>query len=192
MSSIACSTARRSLKNRFPHRPERCSDPNRFDTTHVSGDTRAIGDLEPSRKFSPEKIPQRLSAVLDGYRSQMGNPMRNTKRRLAVATTCLLLFGATACSSSGSKSSSTTTVGTSTPAALTIQNTSFGAASATAGTQFTIANKDTATHTVTDDAGSFDVRVSGGGTATLTIPKAGTYKIHCKIHSSMHGTITVA
>ena len=32
----------------------------------------------------------------------------------------------------------------------------------------------------------------GGGTATLTIPKAGTYKIHCKIHASMHGTITVA
>ena len=27
---------------------------------------------------------------------------------------------------------------------------------------------------------------------TLTIPKAGTYKIHCKIHASMHGTITVA
>lgn len=118
--------------------------------------------------------------------------MSNTKRRLAVIAACLLPFSATACSSSGSKSSSTTTVGSSAPAALTIQNTSFGAASVTAGTQFTIANNDTATHTVTDDAGSFDVRVSGGGTATLTIPKSGTYKIHCKIHSSMHGTITVA
>jgi plastocyanin len=36
------------------------------------------------------------------------------------------------------------------------------------------------------------VRVAGGGTETLTIPKAGTYAIHCKIHASMHGTITVA
>lgn len=45
---------------------------------------------------------------------------------------------------------------------------------------------------MTDDAGSFNVQVPGGGTATLVIPAAGTYKIHCNIHGSMHGTITVA
>ena len=118
--------------------------------------------------------------------------MSNTTRRLAFAAACLLAVTATACSSSGSKSSATTTAGSSAPAALTIENTSFGAASVTAGTQFTIQNKDSARHTVTDDAGSFDISVPGGGTAPLTIPKAGTYKIHCNIHASMHGTITVA
>ncbi|MGZ4807404.1 MAG: cupredoxin domain-containing protein [Ilumatobacteraceae bacterium] len=118
--------------------------------------------------------------------------MSNTMRRLALASACLLAFTATACSSSGTKSSATTTAAATGPVGLTIQNTSFGTSSVTAGTAFTIENKDTATHTVTDDAGSFDVRVSGGSTASLTIPKAGTYKIHCKIHSSMHGTITVA
>ena len=119
--------------------------------------------------------------------------MSTTTRRLAFVAACLLTVAATACSSSSSKSSSTTAAaGSSAPAALTIQNTSFGAASVTAGTEFTIANKDTATHTVTADDGSFDVRVAGGGTETLTIPKAGTYAIHCKIHASMHGTITVA
>ena len=62
----------------------------------------------------------------------------------------------------------------------------------TAGQEFTITNNDSVGHTVTDDAGSFNVQVPGGGTATLTIPAAGTYKIHCNIHGSMHGTITVA
>jgi plastocyanin len=122
----------------------------------------------------------------------MEQPMSNTTRRLAFAAACLLAIAATACSSSGTKSSATTTAGSSAPAALTIQNTSFGAASVTAATEFTIQNKDSARHTVTDDAGSFDVSVPAGGTASLTIPKAGTYKIHCKIHASMHGTITVA
>lgn len=118
--------------------------------------------------------------------------MSHTTRRLAFVAACLLAVTATACSSSGSKSSSTTAASSSAPAALTIQNTSFGGASVSAGTEFTIANKDTATHTVTDDGGSFDVRVAGGGTETLMIPKPGTYAIHCKIHASMHGTITVA
>ncbi|MEA3184920.1 MAG: hypothetical protein QOC57_1516 [Ilumatobacteraceae bacterium] len=120
--------------------------------------------------------------------------MSNTRRALAVATACLLAFGAAACSSGGSKASTTPTTGAgSAPTVgLTIQNSSFSAASVKAGTQFTIENKDTVTHTVTDDAASFDVRVPGGSTMTLTIPTAGTYKIHCKIHSSMHGTITVA
>jgi plastocyanin len=44
---------------------------------------------------------------------------------------------------------------------------------------------------VTADDGSFDVEVPAGSTATLVIPAAGTYAIHCKIHSSMHGTIVV-
>ena len=77
-------------------------------------------------------------------------------------------------------------------ATLTITNSTFGAASVAAGTEFSIANNDSRAHTVTDDNGAFDVPVPAGGTATLTIAKPGSYTIHCKIHSSMHGTITVA
>jgi plastocyanin len=76
-------------------------------------------------------------------------------------------------------------------AALTIENSTFSAASAVAGTAFTIANNDGVTHTVTEDNDAFDVEVAGGGTASLTIIAAGTYQIHCKIHGSMQGTITV-
>jgi plastocyanin len=120
--------------------------------------------------------------------------MSNTTRRLAVAAACLLAFGTAACSSDSKATPTVTTpaAGSGAPVGLTIQNSSFSAGSVTAGTVFTIENKDSVTHTVTDDGGSFDVRVPGGGTATLTIPAAGTFKIHCKIHNSMHGTITVA
>ena len=53
-------------------------------------------------------------------------------------------------------------------------------------------NKDGVAHTVTADDGSFDVKVGAGSTATFTAPAtAGTYQFHCKIHSSMHGTLTV-
>lgn len=119
--------------------------------------------------------------------------MSDTTRRLAVTAACLLAFGTVACSSDSKSSSTPTTPAASgAPVGLTVENSSFSAGSVTAGTEFTIENKDSVTHTVTDDAGSFDVRVSGGGTQPLTIPAAGTYKIHCKIHNSMHGTITVA
>jgi plastocyanin len=112
---------------------------------------------------------------------------------IAIGSAALLTFIAPACSSDSK--SSTTVVGGSTAAAgagLTISGNQFSAATVTAGTEFTITNKDNVGHTVTDDARSFDVSVPAGGTATLTIPKAGTYKIHCKIHASMHGTITAA
>jgi plastocyanin len=49
-------------------------------------------------------------------------------------------------------------------------------------------------HTVTSDADSpmaFDQGISQGGTVTVTFAKAGTYKYHCSIHASMHGTIIV-
>ncbi|MEP7115169.1 MAG: cupredoxin domain-containing protein [Ilumatobacteraceae bacterium] len=130
--------------------------------------------------------------------------MTHSTVRLALAGACLLALTATACGSDDKASSDTGGViapaatdatGTGAPtgaAALTISGNSFSAASVTAGTEFTIANNDSVGHTVTDDAGSFDIAVPAGGTATLIIPTAGSYKIHCNIHSSMHGTITVA
>jgi len=127
--------------------------------------------------------------------------MSQSRLRVVVAGAVLLAFTATACGSSDSTgsdstiaSSDTAAGGSAAPAsaaALTIANSAFSEASVTAGTEFTIANDDGRPHTVTDDADSFDVEVPPGGTATLKIDAPGTYQIHCRIHSSMHGTITV-
>ena len=129
---------------------------------------------------------------------------RNTIR-LAIAGACLLAVSATACSSDDDNGSAATggpvatsgvETGDSTAAAaggeMTISGNAFSPLSTTAGTEFTITNNDGVGHTVTADDDSFDVSVPANGTATLTIPTAGTFAIHCKIHSSMHGTITVA
>jgi plastocyanin len=64
--------------------------------------------------------------------------------------------------------------------------------SVASGSTVTVQNNDTTAHTVTSDDGtSFNVKVPAGKTATFTAPKAGTFKFHCNIHSSMHGSLTV-
>ncbi len=142
--------------------------------------------------------------------------MTQTRLRLALGGACLLALVATACgdddnvADSGADSTISTVVTDAgaavAPAAtdaasavatppvvgLTIENSTFSAASVVAGTAFTIANNDDRDHTVTDDGGAFDVAVPGGGTGTMTITAPGTYQIHCKIHGSMQGTITVS
>ncbi|HEX3087804.1 MAG TPA: peptidoglycan-binding protein [Ilumatobacteraceae bacterium] len=75
---------------------------------------------------------------------------------------------------------------------LTISGNAFSEAAVTAGTEFTITNKDAVAHTVTADDGTFDVAVPAGGTVPLKIDTPGSFAIHCRIHASMHGTITVA
>jgi plastocyanin len=120
-----------------------------------------------------------------------GEDMTHSKVRLTLASACLLVLAATACSSD-EKTAVDGSAAPAAPAGLTISGNTFGAASVTAGTAFSIVNDDSVGHTVTDDAGSFDQAVGGGASAPLTIPTAGTYAIHCKIHASMHGTITVA
>jgi len=50
-------------------------------------------------------------------------------------------------------------------------------------------------HTVTSDPGApmaFDQPISQGGTVMVTFTKVGTYRYHCSIHPSMHGTIVVS
>lgn len=126
-------------------------------------------------------------------------------RRIALGSACLLALIVPACSSDDATDTTlapaapavTDAAGsgdtTAAPAAgLTISGNNFSAASVTAGTDFTITNNDSVAHTVTDDAGGFGVDVPAGGTATLKIDAAGTYAIHCEIHSSMHGSIAVA
>jgi plastocyanin len=62
------------------------------------------------------------------------------------------------------------------------------------GTQVTIANTDSAEHSVTSRAaGGFDVHVDGNKKATLTAPsQPGTYEFYCVYHPNMVGTLIVA
>jgi plastocyanin len=133
------------------------------------------------------------------------------ERRTGITVSALIALVALAGCGSDAKSSSTTAVPAVTTASagtalaptdtalapagtggeLTIQGSSFSDLTASAGAEISISNKDGVTHTVTAKDGSFDVRVGGGSTETLTIDKPGTYAIFCKIHTSMSGTITI-
>jgi len=62
----------------------------------------------------------------------------------------------------------------------------------TVGDTITWTNSDATAHTATADDGSFDTGTIGSnGTGTATFSTAGSFPYHCKIHSSMTGTITV-
>jgi plastocyanin len=62
----------------------------------------------------------------------------------------------------------------------------------TVGDTITWTNSDATAHTATADDGSFDTGTIGAnGTGTATFSTAGSFPYHCKIHSSMTGTITV-
>ena len=60
------------------------------------------------------------------------------------------------------------------------------------GTSISWTNGDTATHTVTFDKGPDCGNVATATSTTITFATAGTYTYHCKIHSSMTGTVTVS
>jgi plastocyanin len=54
-------------------------------------------------------------------------------------------------------------------------------------------NEDGVPHTATlDDIDCDTDQIIRGGTGVLVFSEAGTYAYHCRIHSSMHGTITIA
>ncbi|MEY2422799.1 MAG: hypothetical protein QOI95_2866 [Acidimicrobiaceae bacterium] len=87
-----------------------------------------------------------------------------------------------------------------------IQNFSFNPSSVTIneGDTVTWTNKDSVGHTVTADDGSFDTSPTCNNTSpedetclkpnepiTLTFDTAGTVAYHCKVHSTMHGTVVV-
>lgn len=54
-------------------------------------------------------------------------------------------------------------------------------------------NEDGVTHTATADGGAFDTGSIGAGSASadVTFNTAGTFAYHCRIHTSMTGTIVV-
>ncbi len=80
------------------------------------------------------------------------------------------------------------------PNSVQIANSTFSPATLTVkvGDTVTWTNQDSMGHSATADDNSFDTGVlDQGKSGTVTFSKAGTYTYHCKIHSSMHGTITV-
>ncbi len=84
--------------------------------------------------------------------------------------------------------------GAKTPNSITIANFQFSPAPLVvmAGTTVKVTNTDGTAHTVTAADKSFDTGdVDGGGTSTITLAKAGTYKYFCNIHNYMTGTIEV-
>jgi plastocyanin len=119
------------------------------------------------------------------------------KRTILLALSCLLvLTGIPAFISCGTSSPATTPPST-TPGqsnTVTIENIAFSPANITvaAGTTVTWTNKDPVTHTVTSDTGIFDSgNLSPGSNFSHTFNDKGTFAYHCKIHTSMHGTVTV-
>jgi plastocyanin len=99
---------------------------------------------------------------------------------------------ASAPAAGGAACSQTADAGT---VAVAIKDFAFGPADiqAKVGDTITFSNKDSAPHTATLDDGSCSTgTISPGGSDGLTFTAAGTYAFHCKIHSSMHGTITVS
>lgn len=104
--------------------------------------------------------------------------------------------GATAGSSGGGGGSAPCSVATSAgTVTAAIKDFEFDPATVTAkvGDTITWTNNGPAQHTVTlDSQSSCDTgTISAGSTGSLTFTAAGSYPFHCKIHSSMKGTITV-
>ena len=111
------------------------------------------------------------------------------QRFLALVAVLALALGLAACSSSSKSSSSS-----SGSADITISGTAFSDVKPVkAGATVTVKNEDGFAHTVTADNGAFNTNnIDGDKTVTFTAPSTpGTYKFHCNIHSSMHGTLTV-
>jgi plastocyanin len=78
--------------------------------------------------------------------------------------------------------------------AVTISNFSFAPPSITIGPGQTVTwtNKDSTTHTVTEDKGAWDSKnLAVGATFQQKFDQAGTFTYHCNIHSSMKGTVVV-
>jgi plastocyanin len=82
------------------------------------------------------------------------------------------------------------------PFVVTIQDLAFqpDCFAARAASSITIENKDSVTHTFTIDGTQVDVSIDGGQTFNGESAglDPGTYPFHCKIHSTMTGTVIVS
>ncbi|PZS13439.1 MAG: plastocyanin [Pseudonocardiales bacterium] len=99
-------------------------------------------------------------------------------------------------SAAGSSAAGSSAAGSSAPASsgITIKDFGFsGTLTVKPGEKVTVTNKDSTVHTLTDEGGMFDTGdIEGNATGSFTAPTApGTYKIKCRHHPDMHGTLVV-
>jgi plastocyanin len=98
--------------------------------------------------------------------------------------------------SSGSTAGATCTTSTATATVqVTMKDIAFAPSSVQAkvGDVIGFTNDDSADHTATlDDQPCSTDTLAKGQSGALTFSAPGTYAFHCKIHSNMHGTITVS
>jgi plastocyanin len=109
---------------------------------------------------------------------------RSPRSRIAILilVVAALALSLAACSSSSKSSSGD----------ITIKDFEFTTKAVQAGAKVTVHNNGPSQHSVTADAGGFDVTVDPDKDATFTAPsKAGSYKFHCKFHGQMQATLTV-
>ncbi|MEU0170573.1 cupredoxin domain-containing protein [Streptomyces iakyrus] len=129
---------------------------------------------------------------------------RHTAPLLVAAAATLLLASACANGDDGSPATTSSPTATSPasppaspgPVRITMKDFAFSPATLTvkAGEKVTVANEDSAAHTVTaTEGGAFDTgSIAGGKSGTFTAPsKAGSYDFVCTFHPNMTGTLTV-
>ncbi|HET9341345.1 MAG TPA: cupredoxin family copper-binding protein [Candidatus Eremiobacteraceae bacterium] len=120
-----------------------------------------------------------------------------TKNFKTIATFALAAVAAVTVGRYAASADSSTTAAvtpTATPMLVTIKDFAFNPStlSVPVGGSVTFKNLDTASHTASDAAGTWDSgNLDTGQSWTYTFAKAGTYKIICKYHPSMKGTIVV-
>ena len=111
-------------------------------------------------------------------------------RKAATARTALLALGMLGLTLTGSARSA----GAPAEHVITMANMSFGAmpTGVKVGDTIVWVNRDTVLHTATARDKSFDLRISQGHSARMTVQKAGSIPFYCIFHSTMRGTLVVA
>jgi plastocyanin len=128
--------------------------------------------------------------------------MNRSVGMIALAAACAL--GLAACSgdddddsptvestaSDGTDPGPTEPNGSSNDNALTIEGFAFVFPAEVGAGSVDVVNNDAAQHTITDDGGSFDHSIDANASTSIDLA-AGTYEVHCNIHPTMTGTLTV-
>lgn len=60
-----------------------------------------------------------------------------------------------------------------------------------AGDSIVWINRDLVPHTATSGPGGFDVRLNGGASKKMTVPRAGSFQVVCRFHPGMRASLAV-
>ena len=152
----------------------------------------------------PMECGTRTPSIFSGLVNRSGVAFVRSVRKpggLAMKVVPVLLVGLLGVAGCGSASTPPppATVGSpsasSSPSgAFTVKAYKFPAFTASPGQKLTLVDGDSEPHSVTADDGSFDSgSFDNTAPGSLVAPtKPGTYPVHCTVHPSMHGTLTVA